>query len=64
MMLAPRVVIGDVDRYADHDGYYWYAKTHIVDGKPVLVHFASGNGGNRIHVVPSARYVVVINSSA
>lgn len=42
MMLAPRVVIGDVDRYADHDGYYWYAKTHIVDGKPVLVHFASG----------------------
>lgn len=63
-MLAPRVAIGDVDRYADHYGYFWYSKTQSVGGKPVVVHFASGNGGNKIYVVPSLRYVVVVTSSA
>lgn len=29
-----------------------------------MVHFASGNGGNRIYLVPSARYVAVVTSSA
>jgi len=63
-MLAPHVDIAKVDRYADTYGYFWYAKTHVLDGKPVLVHFASGNGGNKIYVVPSRREVVVITSSA
>jgi hypothetical protein len=35
-----------------------------VHGAPILVHFASGNGGNKIYVVPSLRYVVVVTSSA
>lgn len=64
MMLAPRVAIHDVDRYADDYGYFWYAKTQLVDGKRVLVQFASGNGGNKIYVVPALGYVVVLTSSA
>jgi hypothetical protein len=30
----------------------------------VLVHFASGNGGNKIYVIPSKDMVVAITSSA
>jgi CubicO group peptidase (beta-lactamase class C family) len=60
----PWVQIGDVDPYADAYGYFWYSKTHIVDGTPTLVHFASGNGGNKIYVVPSRGLVVAITSSA
>jgi CubicO group peptidase (beta-lactamase class C family) len=63
-MLAPHVAIGDVDRYADSYGYFWYTKTQQVHGKPVLVHFASGNGGNKIYVVPAQDTVVVITSGA
>jgi hypothetical protein len=30
----------------------------------VLVHFASGNGGNKIYIVPQDRLVITITSSA
>ena len=63
-MLAPHAAIGAVDRYADGYGYFWYTKTQQVQGKPVLVHFASGNGGNKIYVVPARDEVIVITSSA
>ena len=63
-MLAPRVAIGAVDRYADIYGYFWYAKTQDVEGQKIAVHFASGNGGNKIYVIPARRMVVSIASSA
>lgn len=63
-MLAPHVVIGDTDRYADHYGYFWYQKTYRIGERDILVHFASGNGGNKIYVVPEWNAVVVITSSA
>jgi CubicO group peptidase (beta-lactamase class C family) len=63
-MLKPRVAIGTVDPYADHYGYLWYSRTHDIQGKKVLVYFASGNGGNKIYLVPSRRLVVAITSSA
>jgi CubicO group peptidase (beta-lactamase class C family) len=62
--LAPRVAIGDVDRYADHYGYFWYAKRYRIGGRDVAVSFASGNGGNKIYVVPAYDLVVAITSSA
>lgn len=62
--LAPRVAIGEVDRYADHYGYFWYGKTHEVAGESVKVSFASGNGGNKIYVIPARRMVVAVASSA
>jgi CubicO group peptidase (beta-lactamase class C family) len=58
--LAPRVAIGDVDRYADHYGYFWYQKKY----GDTVVHFASGNGGNKIYVIPSRNEVVIVTSSA
>jgi CubicO group peptidase (beta-lactamase class C family) len=62
--LSSKVGIADSDPYADGYGYFWYAKTQQIDGKPVAVSFASGNGGNKIYVVPSRRLVVAITSSA
>ena len=62
--LTPHVAIGDSDPYADGYGYYWYAKSHDINGTQVPVRFASGNGGNKIYVVPSRQMVVAITSSA
>ncbi|ASG20481.1 serine hydrolase domain-containing protein [Nitrospirillum viridazoti] len=53
------------DPYADFYGYMWYAKDEpLGDGRIVPVHFASGNGGNKIYVVPSLDLVVAVTSSA
>lgn len=62
--LAPKVDITASDPFADGYGYFWYAKTQQIDGKAVPVSFASGNGGNKIYVVPSRHLVVAITSSA
>ena len=62
--LTPRVTIGSVDPYADAYGYFWYTKTLAVGQAKVKIHFASGNGGNKIYVVPSRHWVVAITSSA
>lgn len=62
--LAPRVAIGEVDRHADHYGYFWYGKTHEVAGEAIKVSFASGNGGNKIYVIPARRMVVAVASAA
>ena len=62
--LAPRVAIGAGDRYADSYGYFWYAKTQDIGGQKIAVHFASGNGGNKIYVIPARRMVVSIASGA
>lgn len=62
--LAPRVATGETDRYADHYGYFWYAKTQQIAGEKIPVFFASGNGGNKIYVIPTRRMVVSVASSA
>lgn len=62
--LAPKVAIADSDPYADGYGYFWYSKTQSIGGEPVRVSFASGNGGNKLYVIPSHRMVVAITSSA
>jgi CubicO group peptidase (beta-lactamase class C family) len=62
--LTQRVTIGSVDPYADGYGYFWYAKTLKVGSATVKIHFASGNGGNKIYVVPSRHWVVAITSGA
>lgn len=62
--LAPTVGIAGSDPYADGYGYFWYSKVLQIDGKPVAVSFASGNGGNKIYVIPSRHMVVAITSSA
>ncbi|QRN94908.1 beta-lactamase family protein [Archangium violaceum] len=58
------VPIGPVDPYADSYGYFWYTKTHQLKRGTETVRFASGNGGNKLYLVPSRRMVVAITSRA
>ena len=62
--LASQVPISDSDPYSDFYGYLWYTRAEPVGDHKVLVHFASGNGGNKIYIVPSLHMVVAITSSA
>ena len=62
--LKARVSIADTDPYADGYGYFWYSKSLLIDGRPIAVSFASGNGGNKIYVVPQRELVLAIASSA
>jgi CubicO group peptidase (beta-lactamase class C family) len=62
--LAKQVAISNSDPYADFYGYLWYMKAEPVGAHTVEVHFASGNGGNKIYIIPSLRMVVAITSSA
>jgi CubicO group peptidase (beta-lactamase class C family) len=62
--LASQVAISDSDPYADFYGYMWYTKAEPVGSHKIEVHFASGNGGNKIYIVPSLDMVVAITSSA
>ncbi len=62
--LASQVPISDSDPYADSYGYMWYTKAEQVADRKVTVHFASGNGGNKIYIIPSLHMVVAITSSA
>jgi len=63
-MLAPKVNIAADDPYADGYGYFWYHKKYRVADTRITVSFASGNGGNKIYVVPACRLVVAVTSSA
>lgn len=62
--IASQVAIGKSDPYADAYGYMWYTRAEPVGDQRVEVHFASGNGGNKIYIVPSRHMVVAITSSA
>jgi CubicO group peptidase (beta-lactamase class C family) len=59
-----RVAIADVDPYADGYGYFWYAKRLRVAEADVPLTFASGNGGNKIYVIPAFGLVVAVTSAA
>ena len=61
---AKQVPISASDPYADFYGFMWYYRDEPTGLGPTPVHFASGNGGNKIYVVPSRHLVVAITSSA
>ncbi len=62
--MSPLVNITEQDPYADYYGYMWYTKRYDRGGRSIVVHFASGNGGNKIYVVPQHDLVVAITSTA
>jgi len=52
------------DRFAQGYGYFWYRSSVVAGHKRYDYLFASGNGGNLLFVVPQARLVVSLTSSA
>lgn len=45
-------------------GYFWYTRTRNFSGKDITYHYASGNGGNYVIVIPEKNMVVSLSSSA
>lgn len=62
--LSRQVAISQSDPYADSYGFMWYTTDEPAGNGKVEVHFASGNGGNKIYMIPSMNLVVAITSSA
>ena len=62
--LKPRFDISESDPFASSYGYYWYHQTYPVNGRSIEVFFASGNGGNKIYVIPELEMVISIMSRA
>ena len=45
-------------------GYFWWLKSfHVVNGQSYPASFMSGNGGNKIVIIPSLRLSIVITST-
>ena len=59
-----RFDISDNDPFAHGYGYMWYIGKDEIGGKNIDFYFASGNGGNKVFIVPSLNMVVVTLSSA
>ena len=51
------------DNY-DTYGYQWYNHTLMIGNKPYRYVFASGNGGQKLYIVPDSDLVVVIQTTA
>jgi CubicO group peptidase (beta-lactamase class C family) len=62
--VANQVPISAVDPYSDFYGYMWYSKGEPIGNRSIVAHFASGNGGNKIYIVPTLDIVVAVTSSA
>ena len=62
--LKPRFDISDGDPFASGYGYYWYHQEYSMNGRSIQVSFASGNGGNKIYVIPQFELVVSVMSRA
>lgn len=62
--LTPRVDISSSTSNATHYGFYWYQNSIEVEGETVTYWFASGNGGNKIYIVPERQLVVTVMSTA
>lgn len=56
--------ISDSDPYSHGYGYMWYIAKEEINGKEIDFYFASGNGGNKIFIIPSLNTVVATLSSA
>jgi CubicO group peptidase (beta-lactamase class C family) len=57
--IAPHVQIDDKTEY----GYFWWVKTFAVHGNSHPAYFMSGNGGNKVVVVPDLKTSIVITST-
>ncbi|WP_395373097.1 serine hydrolase domain-containing protein [Marinicella sp. W31] len=63
-ILKPIVDISQSDSNAIAYSYYWYQQIYNINNRQIEVWFASGNGGNKIYLVPELDMVVSVMSDA
>lgn len=63
-MFTKHLDISAQDPFGDGYGYLWYISSKEVNNKAYTYFYASGNGGNKLYVVPELDLVVSILSSA
>lgn len=63
-MLAPSVDVRDSLSNAEGYGYFWYIQNQPVGERTTPLFFASGNGGNKIYILPEFDLVVSVQSRA
>lgn len=62
--IQKRFDISDSDPYAHGYGFMWYLAQLEIKGQAIDFYFASGNGGNKIFIIPSLNMTVTTLSSA
>lgn len=62
--LKSRVDVSKIEFNALGYGYYWFYQEYEFNGDSIGVHFASGNGGNKIYIIPQYDMVVSVMSTA
>lgn len=62
--LKPWVDVSESESNANGYGYYWFHQDYQFNDRSIEVYFASGNGGNKIYLVPEFDMVVSIMSQA
>ncbi|MEM6805036.1 MAG: serine hydrolase, partial [Bacteroidota bacterium] len=63
-MLSDQLLLPQFDPFPASYGYFWYRAELDVRGEKVRVHYATGNGGNKLFLVPAEDLVVAVQSSA
>lgn len=56
--------IASTDPFAHGYGYMWYIAEAKINDQPIEYYFASGNGGNKIFIIPAHNMVIITMSSA
>ena len=63
-MTSLHIGLSDNGPIADGYGYFWYLGHKDIDKKRIDYLFATGNGGNKIYVIPSEEMVISVQSSS
>lgn len=63
-MTSSHIAVSNNEPEADRYGYFWYLSHKEIDGKRIDYLSASGNGGNKLYVVPSENMTISVQSSS
>ena len=63
-MTSPWIEVTENGPVADAYGYFWYLNHKDIAGERIDYFFATGNGGNKVYVVPVKEMVISVQSSS
>ena len=63
-MTSNLIAVSDNGPRSDGYGFFWYHGHKDINGKRINYLFATGNGGNKIYIIPSKNMVIAVQSSS